>query len=608
MKVDEYFVNNRSVFFIEIDSLSAFENCYSYSFYTSVDSCNDIFHNILSFLIQEKREFDYIVFQRTVVLMHCFDSGIRNEIKMIVGKHYRTNAADVQIDEIFEYEFRPILMDKGMSDRFASIFLKSLRKSFIVPNSNTDAMLEHFGVHGLQHDMHRIDELRQRIQSLNGHQISLILKTILNNEITYSTSSNVFNLHKNEPAQQNALNIKHVKNNVGTHDSSLNDTYHVIALEELAVQNLKSNNTYIIENNDCVFIEMQINYFKFSELLGRDIFYCFKILELNLALAVVQAAIPRDYYAYFRTQQINRKLIQFRIMKPTEYADSIGQICCYQKMRHGVWQSGNAKLLNLVSFSEETFSTTLRTFQLYGIFCIDFLKHLSKETKCCLEIRRCIEYREFNFLYALCTVNTIYAKYVLTTLIPQYIDKKCVVLTDYCPIDAAIWSQRTCCVLLYHTHFKWVCEALNEKHDCDDDIIIENAIQNLINYKYITGTKNLNITLDTPSDAETYAQILIETRRNVSRDLKQYIELNQVHENPTAGKRSRQYRGRVKFSHFDGVKDGPLVAATSIRTCEKITNTSVFDREWGINVLNVSMLLNIPDYRGVQNQKNALYF
>lgn len=293
MKVDEYFVNNRSVFFIEIDSLSAFENCYSYSFYTSVDSCNDIFHNILSFLIQEKREFDYIVFQRTVVLMHCFDSGIRNEIKMIVGKHYRTNAADVQIDEIFEYEFRPILMDKGMSDRFASIFLKSLRKSFIVPNSNTDAMLEHFGVHGLQHDMHRIDELRQRIQSLNGHQISLILKTILNNEITYSTSSNVFNLHKNEPAQQNALNIKHVKNNVGTHDSSLNDTYHVIALEELAVQNLKSNNTYIIENNDCVFIEMQINYFKFSELLGRDIFYCFKILELNLALAVVQAAIPR---------------------------------------------------------------------------------------------------------------------------------------------------------------------------------------------------------------------------------------------------------------------------------------------------------------------------
>lgn len=272
MKVDEYFVNNRSVFFIEIDSLSAFENCYSYSFYTSVDSCNDIFHNILSFLIQEKREFDYIVFQRTVVLMHCFDSGIRNEIKMIVGKHYRTNAADVQIDEIFEYEFRPILMDKGMSDRFASIFLKSLRKSFIVPNSNTDAMLEHFGVHGLQHDMHRIDELRQRIQSLNGHQISLILKTILNNEITYSTSSNVFNLHKNEPAQQNALNIKHVKNNVGTHDSSLNDTYHVIALEELAVQNLKSNNTYIIENNDCVFIEMQINYFKFSELLGRDIF------------------------------------------------------------------------------------------------------------------------------------------------------------------------------------------------------------------------------------------------------------------------------------------------------------------------------------------------
>lgn len=617
MKCTSYRISDRLIYLIEVDfSLKQSENCRDHCFHTSVDSYKSFYEEIVDFVqsasCSMKKNIDYIIYSRRIIFKHSFEAGVENQIRMIVGQsHFRTNKLDWEIDEIFRNELRPFLLQKKMDDRFISIFLNSLRKSILIPNNETEKLIENFGLHGHcgNHDMGLLDEIRQRIQNLSDNQISLIVKTILNNEITYSTSSNVFNLHKNEPTQQNALRIKsvHKDNNQNSLNIAPNKTYQIIDVEHLSAVELKSGYTYIIKNNGYVFIEMDINYLKFCDLLSRDIFYCFKIVATEMAMIQLQAAVRNDLYQSFYELKINRALIQFRVMKPIEYDDI--EIACCEHPKIGIWQSGNSRLLNMMKFREETLKNEMKTFEIYGVFCFEFLETIAKRTKCVLTIKRCIEFDNFKFYYTLCTINTFFATYVLNELIPYYVGRKCFKMVDNCSIEKAIWYERSCCVLFYHTHFKWVCDALQVNEMAAKDII-EVATQNLINYKYINATKNLNITLNTETDAETYAQILIETRRNVFRDLEQFhyrtVSAADV-ESPDKKQRKRRKKlDGVKFSQFDGVKDGPLVSATSIRLCEKITNNSVLEKDWNINVLNVAMLLNIPDYRGVQNPINSL--
>lgn len=345
-----------------------------------------------------------------------------------------------------------------------------------------------------------------------------------------------------------------------------------------------------------------MNYCKFMEFVARNYFFCFKITSNILACVSATVGLTHGLYNDFRRININHKLIQFKLVNnddPEIAALDRTQIQFAETPCLDVWQSGDAKLLKIMSFSEETLNSNTKTFDVYAIVCIDFMQLFLQKTECSVKIRRVVIFENFKFYYALFCVTIEYVS-VLTTLIATYQPICCkAALSARAPSNLleVLWSQRKCCALIYHTYFKWINDALfikkNEQHK---EMLTEAATMNLIHYKYINETKNLDTMPRTSDDAETLAQILIETRRNIYRD---------VIDPTIAGSVKSK---KIKFSPFDGIKDGPMVAAVSVRTCEKLTNSQVLEKEWPVNVTNVTMLLNTPDYRGTQNPANALKF
>lgn len=63
---------------------------------------------------------------------------------------------------------------------------------------------------------------------------------------------------------------------------------------------------------------------------------------------------------------------------------------------------------------------------------------------------------------------------------------------------------------------------------------------------------------------------------------------------------------RVKCSHINGEKDGPLVSAASIRACEQNSNPAVLNNFYPVTSVNVASMLNLPNTTSVQNPINSI--
>lgn len=576
----------------------------------------ELHHTIIQSILSIEPSCKAIIYSQQIEYLHSFEGGLKIDLTMSVAIAYRQNAFEHSIDVLFWEELRPLLVGR-MHEPFIDVYLSSLRESIIKRDNLSEKLMWKHGLNGDNDcseagllnlhintrctDGDLFSNLKHYITELTDEKINIISKVILNNELTYAVSSNVFNLHKAEPQQQNSLNVKHTNIIFGNNGDS-NDNKNYKYIHSLYLENIQSGVTYVTLPDDLVFINIRINYCKFMEFVARNYFFCFKINVNILAFVQATVGLKRESFQDFRQININHKLIQFQVVDKDDETIStldLTQIKFAETPCLGIWQSGDAKLLKIMSFSEETLNSNAKTFDIYAIVCIDFMEKLLIHTRCSVKIRRVVVFDDFKFYYALFCVNIQHVA-VLSTLLVEYQQKCC----TYAPAARnpanlldVLWGQRKCCSLIYHTHFKWINDALyvkkNEEHV---HMLTEAAAMNLIHYKYIHETKNLDTIPRTADDAETFAQILIETKRNIYRDIV----------DPTIAGSVKSKK--IKFSPFDGIKDGPMVAAVSVRTCEKLTNNQVLDKEWPVNVTNVTMLLNTPDYRGVQNPANVLKF
>lgn len=115
-----------------------------------------------------------------------------------------------------------------MDERCCNICLSSLRCSFITSNNSVDRIVDTIGI-SATNDMEMYFFIKERVEKITVQQLTLIVKTIVNNELYYSTSADVFNL------QQAALSIKRTsasdggKNAVTDGINNLFDaTYHIV--------------------------------------------------------------------------------------------------------------------------------------------------------------------------------------------------------------------------------------------------------------------------------------------------------------------------------------------------------------------------------------------
>lgn len=568
-------------------------------------SC-ELYHTIVKHILSIEPTCKVIIYSQKIHYLHSFDRGLKIELTMSVGTSYRQNELEHSIDVMFWKELRPLLVGR-MENEHIDIYLSSLRESLIKKDKIADEIIFKHGLSNAT-DLRAneiLTTIKHKIINLTELQINRISKVILNNELTYATSSNVFNLHKAEPQQQNSLNVKHTSitgdnNSSGSSSSSggdddVNKNYKYI--DSIYDETIQSGMTYISMPDNLVFINIRMNYCKFMEFVARNYFVCFRITSNVLAFVSATVGLTHELFNDFRQVNINHKLIQFDIIEAPAAATDHTKIKFSETPRLEVWQSGDAKLLKIMSFSEETLNSNVKTFDIYAIVCIDFMDAFLRQTCGSVNIRRVVVFEDFKFYYALFTVNIQHVS-ILSTLIVSHQERTCHA-NARAPTNLidVLWGQRNCCSLIYHTYFKWINDALyvkkNEQHM---EMLTQAAALNLINYKFIKETQNLDPIPRTADEAETFVQVLIETRRNIYRDLV----------NPSNPGTSKSKK--VKFSSFDGIKDGPMVAAVSVRTCEKLTNSQVLDKEWPVNVTNVTMLLNTPDYRGVQNPVNSLTF
>lgn len=360
-----------------------------------------------------------------------------------------------------------------------------------------------------------------------------------------------------------------------------------------------SGHTYIYDQfNDCTIIDISINRQKFLEILAKNIVFAFYIHKYEMAKVFVRLVIQKHLFAtYIYNTNVDRNLIQFTIIDPKTITNE--KLYFLNDLYCNVWQSGKTCLFGFNTISSETLVCPSKTFDLYIICCESLIMSLLEKTKCSIYVRRVIEYKEKNrFYYILFTIDLKFDHYVLNEILPNFMTKQCMQITEFGNIPSLNdlkWLQRKCCSIIYHTNFRWIYNAVSEVEKKQDESykneLFKCATQNLINYKYILSTGNFSMNINELSDAESYVHISIETKRNFYRDIN----------NESKSK-------KFNYSQIDGLTDGPLVAATSVRMCEKITNPLVFNKNWNVNVLNLSMLLNLPEYKGAQNSSVQLTY
>lgn len=512
-KVFQYTFNQKQFILIRIGfELTEKHTDYNLLHRSSIIDVENIHHIIIAHCqkLVDPDSFNIIIYSVRHTLKNIFKRGFERKFGFIMANMinstqiYHSDSVDLEIDNFFKTQLEPLLIDR-MPKQFIPIYLTGLRNSIIKRNPKTDAILLKYKIKLDYVDSEYI-KLYEHVKNLRRIDIDAIINNILNNEINHSTSSNVFNLHKTGPGQQHALNLK--KASMDDDDkSSINDSFKIFQRDCNDLNTLTSGNTYVISTNSNHLISIEIPQEKFMLLLKRNFILFFRIKRIQLGIVysdmIIEETIFKEFCAIVNTKN---NLVQFQILPITDFnANSVSfETNIRSNGQWQQWQCGNATLLGMVPLSEETLMSIGKTFDIYVICCLDFIKKLIDDNiTITFKIRRVIQMGNFKFFYVLFTIPTVYAKTILTDLYPAYQNRVCRPIEIANSAVELLWSDRRCCTLIYHTHFKWLNSALVDGDEINKTVFL----RNLINYKYIRQTGNLNVEPETVNDAIVAFQV-----------------------------------------------------------------------------------------------------
>lgn len=553
---------------------------------------------------------------------NTFNNGVEHTINMNYMTTLHFNAYEIEVDELFKTKL-PALLKSRMSKQCMNAYLPALRASLTKSDIETEKFI---ALHKIPMDKQcqqkELIEIENAVKNLPNEHIVLLEKIFSENSLNYSISPNIFNYHKNQNLQQNALSIKQSLTSNLNNNLPSNESYKYLKSCHVANScplNLLPGHTYITENEKYILIEAMVDFKTLVDLITKNLIVCFKKYESSDILTFkVDMYIRNDIYPEVSKLQIKHKLLQYTILKSN--INHLPKMQFYNSIQNMKWQSGFPHLLKAIVFSQETLVTNSKTFEIYGVFCDDFLKMISSKYGPVIHIRRSINTGKKMFYYALIYVHLAY-KHIIDTDIPLYGQTQCVLLSECNTFIEVHQARRKCCTLIYHTYFKWFNKAIKDidlsafidKHPDNNFTqnldplfkeipLLQVLVKNLIYYNYIHSTDDINIYPETTEDQMTMGQIIIESLKSTRSLVLPWVE--QVILNT-----KRVFSSLViKNSPFDGLYDGPLINATSIRTCEKMTDPENIGKEYNCNILNTSMLLNKPEFRGIESKKNFVIF
>lgn len=557
-------------------------------------------------------------------LNSTFGNLFNNGVEHIVTMNYLTtlhfNEYDIELDDIFKNELTALLKPR-MSEKCMVAYLQSLRAALIKSDTEVEKFIS---LHKLPFDKHskqkEMNEIIEAVRNLSDERINLIEKIFAENSLNYSISPNIFNYHKNQNIQQNALSIKQsVANNDSQTSAVVLKNYVYIRSCEPHL-NLLPGYTYVTENTTYYIIELLTDLKTLVNLITKNLITCFKKFESNdIFNFKLHAYIRKDVYPDLSTLQIKHKLIQYSILNQNS-PHIPSDVKFYNKIQTSQWQSGFPNLLRAIVFSQETLITNSKTFEIYGVFCEDVLKTMIKKYGPVIRIRRSINTGKKMFYYAHITLNFLY-KSILDEDIPFYGERQCVSLKECSTFIEAHQARRKCCTIIYHTHFRWFHKAIKDvdllkiinkypNNDFTNNVdplfknipLLKAMVMNLVHYNYIFQTNDINIYPESTEDQMTMGQIIIESLKGARSLILPWVEAVMKNKKKIFSSLT------MKNSPFDGLYDGPLINATSIRTCEKMSDPENHGKQWGCNILNISMLLNNPEFRGIESKNNCIKF
>lgn len=585
----EYKFNDRKILLIRIDNLDVKKSkeCF---IELDVSTYFLLYNRIVEFAISEFGNYiEYIVYSIKQRYINQFPGGMAFNVKLHASNRYTKDAVQLMTDLCFKNEC-PALFRGRLEEKYALIYLESLRLTLICTGANrTEQQARLYAAPQLY-----LDELKERLASMNNDQLAAIVHTINSNEINLSVHPNVFNLIQTEPRQQNALNIKKISTQVTISD--VDDTCIIYNKNEEISQGF-----FYISDNTVVHVNIKTNLSSLTKWIAQNYVFSFNIIASNLDEIDVIVAIPLDVYPDFKQKKDANKLpLQFTKI------DYDKQECIFlKKIVEKVWQSGNDHLFNAAKFSKETLKTDSRLIQVYGVFCRHVIDEIVEKTRCSFQVMLVSTLDPFKYYYVNIFFNKMYTATVFDILI-KHGNESCIKLDDNMTLLQQSWTRRRCSTLIYHTYFNFGTNAmiearkqniLDQKSGCADSekfkVLMEDIVDafqtNLIHFKYITITGRLHVKAGNASDGYLMGDIMTTIRRAIARD-------------------REDYKLRISTTPLHTKKNGGLVGVTSERTIEKLAFPGNIDQVFGVYSVYEHVLLNYPLGQSVNSEKNAIMF
>lgn len=549
---------------LKVENLSTFKGI-KYS--TSVSEPVFVLENLL---IETLRvfgtTFEKLIYKLDVQFNSPFEGGIVVSAfvhPIFMDPHENIYSLDddkFQVIEYFKTDLHRALEGK-LTKEYSEIFLRSLL-IYLMQNVNLAQNVGSMTVNLF------CKSLYERISSLTNEDLNSIVNVITHRKVTFDTPSNLLNLHKSGPNQQSALNIKKARA-----EASSGDVDESICIYQNSGE-FKSLKYYIPEV-DFVVVRMQLLKNDFIILLAKNYILYFKWEFDDLTNVTMLAAIRRDMFQDFSQIKFKKKLLQYSVVNDDSFKSS--PPLAYIDFKLGCTQHGDDFILNKSIFSNETLRGNSRRFELYGIFTSEAIETLISQTGCPVYVRRVIECSDLKFFYARCFISKSYVNYVFDEFIKLGMEN-CRPIHNGMSCNMVMWSQRKKFHLIYHTFF-----GIGKMLKCDLEIIKMHLKSNLINYRYIMQTGQIDSVPMCEHTGMTYFDIACSVYDAVEDDY-----------------------NNTKFTTIKSKNVGPLVNAVSVRCCENVTNQKYYDKEFDVFTTYLSSLLNLPNYTGSYNDVNTM--
>lgn len=368
------------------------------------------------------------------------------------------------------------------------------------------------------------------------------------------------------------------------------------------------------------------------------------VSDSNKMLKTVKLVVDKDVFAEFCTTKIKKSQIEFTTLDENFDMSKVNVAFEKNGKEVNTLHSGCPIFRQLLKYNTEQNAAKCKYIEVAARVCPHVLKVLCKRYKITFIVRRTIQRSDQAFLFyeIFFYVSRKYIDEILTQLYPTNYADGCE-HQQFCKPDYeettddivtsfdACWLQVPCFHIYYHTYFsfflKYIANFLslspNESNtvcnilgvDCADPCvkaklkehpIFKVAIYNYTMFEYIKA--NGKISIINKDASAFFINIYISIVQIVDRDiisplirceLEHRLQKTQQQQpqptlNVNAMQRNIMRQLNVKFVEFNGVEDGPMVHAISIRSCEQMRKNSSLktNRSYGTNIVNYNMLIN----------------